>query len=193
MLSNQAKQNLKTVIIMYISTYTAQPKYEIEKRIESYKLSLEILEALELKGFKTINEAWRTIVKTRITKRELDKFSKLLGEKVRWSTQRYGNGYEFEIRGDTWQSNRLVLTVSLEELDIGRHYCGDSYNMDDHTIPFLIATCIESIAKNQKAMKLYDSIKMRIEAYENLIEESVKEAHAKYIEDIQSLVHSKSL
>lgn len=189
---------------MRINSYEQRKTDDVNQYLAEYRASLEMLEALKIKGFNTINEAWRSICKTQCTKRELDKFASLLGDKIEarkdshswdWFTKWGGTRHvEFKYIGETWKDNRKVLSMSIkEDLNVERHHCGGSYNIEEHTIDSLIETCKKSIKEYEEALPLLASIPQCIADYEKEIEEAVSRAYDKHIKQIDSLVYSKSI
>lgn len=189
---------------MHINTYTPRPIDEITHAIESWKASLSMLENLKARGFETINEAWRSIVKTQVTKRELDKFAKLLGEGIEarkdthsWDWfSKWGGKREVTFRqlGESWRQNKTILTIAIDEnLNIERHYCGNSLNIAEHTIQSLLDTTRKSIEEYESALKLQGTVKKRIEDYEEALRLQVDNLYQLYIKEVDALVYSQSI
>jgi DNA repair exonuclease SbcCD ATPase subunit len=189
---------------MYINTYGPRNIEEIETSLESFRASLSMLTSLQEKGFKTINDAWRTVCKTQVTKRDLEKFAALLGDEVEadkdsrsWEWfSKYGGTrtVTFYTSGNSWKANKKILTMAIkEDLNIERHYCGGSYNIEEHTIDSLISACKESIKDYEKALTLKDSIDQRIKDYEAALKKAVEEAFDTHIKPVYVLVNSRSV
>lgn len=188
---------------MRFYTYEKQKREDIEKRIKEYRATKEALQGLHKRGYRTINEAWRFVCKTQCTKRELDKFAALFGDKAEsrkdshsWDWfSKYGGSREVSIVivGDSWRDNLKVLTFSVsEDLNIGRHYCANSLNVDDHTIEELINQCVTSIERNESALIQYDTVDAKIEAYEQAISDAVSKAYNDHLIGLDSIINSKS-
>ncbi len=189
---------------MYINTYYAKDREELERNIRAWIATLEMLQGLHKRGYRTINEAWRSVCTKQVTKRELDKFAAMLGDKVEarkdshsweWFSKWGGNReVSFSVIGESWRDNLKILTVTIgEDLNIGRHYCGNSLNIEEHTIESLILNCEKNVAEYNEALKLFDTIDERVKAYEAELKEAIDQAYNRHIREIDSLVYSRSI
>ena len=139
---------------------------EKEKLRELYKitqLSLTALKNIEQKGFKTLNQAWLSVVKNQITTKKLDKFAKLFGEgvtikKEAWSWDFYKK-YKVKSRFAHLHFNEdKIGSITINESNkIERHSIGNSLNLREHTVASLIQ-------KNEKYIGLFKKLEQRLKS-----------------------------
>ena len=185
---------------MYINTYVKRNKSEVINTIEALELSLKAFNNLKDKGFKTINEAFKSVIGKQVTKREYKKFAALLGDNITFLEDTYSaNHLDFVDSSKSYQGRVSILRLTLrhatdsELFTINRHHTIGSLNLEEHTIESLIADNSKALAEYKKQFKLIDSVESRIANYESDLEQAIKDLQEKHISDIKKLVNSKSI
>jgi len=182
---------------MRINTYTKRE--DLSETLRKIELSLEALNSIKDKGFKTINDAFLSVVKNQLTIRELDKFSKLFGERAiikkdSWSWDMYSKNTLSYRYINLYIDNLKIGQFTIDRFNkIERHYVGNSYNLEEHTIQNLIKANEEYLQRLKHQLDFEAEIDRRIKDYEKYIETKVNEAYQLYIKDIEDLVYSRSI